>query len=309
MSLVEVVQRIVGPWLMLADAAYYLPATIVGLVRSRNWSTLFSWSKFQSVWFGRFWAYMGPQVRMGVEPIVVPLLKGRVSHGKKLEEGEELSTAPLPVSGTVIEVGPGSGMWVSVFKEIGIATEEETGDGDDAIRKRKNVASSSTEVSTSGGITKIYGVEPNAGQHGALRQRVHDAGMDDVYEIVPVGIQDVADAANAITSNSVDCVVTILCLCSIPEPQHNIRALYDYLKPGGRMYVFEHVCNRKHWSIYLYQKWINLFWPVMVGGCELQRDTGRYLREAGPWSNVDLSPLAGELWFQSVPHVVGVLTK
>ncbi|ERS98742.1 uncharacterized protein SPSK_06501 [Sporothrix schenckii 1099-18] len=306
MSLLEVIQRIVGPWLMLADSAYYLPVTIVGLVRSGNWSTLFNWSKFQSAWFGRFWGYMGPQVRKGVEPIVVPLLKGRVSHGRKLNDGEEISTAPLPVSGTVIEVGPGSGMWVSVFKEIGIATQA-TADG--AVRQRKGIASTSTAVSTSGGVTKIYGVEPNAGVHDGLRQRVHDAGLEDVYEIVPVGIQDVAANSDAITANSVDCVVTILCLCGIPSPRDNIRALYDYLKPGGRMYVFEHVCNRKHWSIYLYQKWINLFWPIMVGGCELQRDTGRYLRDAGPWTNVDLSPLSGELWFQSVPHVVGVLTK
>lgn len=311
MGFVEVVQRIVGPWLMLADAAYYLPATIAGLVRSGNWSTLFRWDSFQSAWFGRFWGYMGPQVRMGVEPIVIPLLKGRVSHGRKLDEDEDLSTAPLPVSGTVIEVGPGSGMWVSVFKEIGLATEEASADAgsDGAVRQRKGVASASTAVSTSGGITKIYGVEPNAGVHDALRQRVHDAGMGDVYEIVPVGIQDVAASSSAITANSVDCVVTILCLCSIPSPQQNIRALYDYLKPGGRMYVFEHVCNRKHWSIYLYQKWINVFWPIFVGGCELQRDTGRYIRDAGPWSNIDLSPLSKELWFQAVPHVVGVLTK
>ncbi|CAK7234385.1 hypothetical protein SCUCBS95973_008917 [Sporothrix curviconia] len=302
MTLVEVVQRIVGPWLMLADAAYYLPHTIVGLIRTRNWSTLFSWSRFQSVWFSRFWAYMGPQVRTGVEPIVVPLLKGRVSHGRKLEDGETLETAPLPLSGSVIEVGAGSGMWVSLFKEIGIETPGKD-DSDSDVRQRK--AAASDVACTSGGITKIYGVEPNKGNHTALRQRVHDAGMDDIYEILPLGVEDIATA----NIPKADCVVTILCLCSIPSPRENIRALYGYLKPGGRMYVFEHVCNRKHWSIYLYQKFINLFWPHMVGGCELQRDTGRYLREAAPWSKVDLSPLANELWFQAVPHVVGVLTK
>ncbi|CAK7209443.1 hypothetical protein SBRCBS47491_000445 [Sporothrix bragantina] len=307
MPLLEFVQRMVGPWLMLASSAYYLPPTIFGLIRTRNWSTLFSWSKFQSVWFSRFWAYMGPEVRTSAEAIVVPLLKGRVSHGRMLEDGEKFETAPLPVSGTVIEVGPGSGMWVSVFKEIGIERPSSNSDGDSSdVRQRKTAASSSSDVaSTSGGITKIYGVEPNVGNHGALRQRIHDAGMDDVYEIVPLGVEDVATA----NIPKVDCVVTILCLCSIPSPRENIRALYTYLKPGGRMYCFEHVCNRKHWSMYLYQKFINLFWPHMIGGCELQRDTGRYLREAGPWSNVNLSPVVSEPWFQCVPHDVGVLTK
>ncbi|CAK7245051.1 MAG: hypothetical protein STHCBS139747_006617 [Sporothrix thermara] len=292
MALLEVVQRIVGPWLMLADAAYYLPPTVFSLIRTRNWSTLLSWSKFQSAWFSRFWAYMGPQ--------------GRVSHGRKLNDGEELDTAPLPVSGTVIEVGPGSGMWVSVFKEIGIETVSDVAtesDSNSGMRQRK--AATSDVASTSGGITKIYGVEPNTGNHGELRQRIHDAGMDNVYEIVPLGIEQVA-AANI---PKVDCVVTVLCLCSIPSPRENIHAIYELLKPGGRMYVFEHVCNRKHWSVHLYQKFINLFWPHMIGGCELQRDTGRYIREAGPWSNVNLSPLTSEVWFQVIPHIVGVLTK
>ncbi|CAK7274756.1 hypothetical protein SEPCBS57363_006324 [Sporothrix epigloea] len=247
---------------------------------------------------------MGPQVRKAVEPVVVPLLKGRVSHGRLLADDEELETAPLPVSGSVIEVGAGSGMWVSLFKEIGFETASiASSDTSSNVRHRKPEAS--VIASTSGGITKIYGVEPNESNHTALSRRVIEAGMEDVYEIVPLGIEDVG-AANI---PKVDCIVTVLCLCSIPSPQENIRALYGFLKPGGRMYVFEHVCNRKHWSIYMYQKFINLFWPYMVGGCELQRDTGRYLREAAPWSSIDLSPLANELWFQAVPHVVGVLTK
>ncbi|CAK7274262.1 hypothetical protein SEPCBS119000_006080 [Sporothrix epigloea] len=196
-------------------------------------------------------------------------------------------------------------MWVSLFKEIGFETAGNANGGNGTSNVRQRNPNAPDLASTSGGIVKIYGVEPNESNHTALRRRVHEAGMEGVYEIVPLGIEDVA-AANI---PKVDCIVTVLCLCSIPSPEENIRMLYNYLKANGRLYVFEHVCNRKHWSIYLYQKFINLFWPYMVGGCELQRDTGRYLREAAPWSNVDLSPLANELWFQAVPHVVGVLTK
>jgi hypothetical protein len=39
------------------------------------------------------------------------------------------------------------------------------------------------------------------------------------------------------------------------------------------------------------------------------RDTATTVREAGPWSQVDLHPLQGEPWFYTMPHIIGVLTK
>lgn len=45
-----------------------------------------------------------------------------------------------------------------------------------------------------------------------------------------------------IGKESVDCIVSILCLCSIPEPEKNITKLYELLKKGGRgifTYMFE----------------------------------------------------------------------
>jgi hypothetical protein len=39
------------------------------------------------------------------------------------------------------------------------------------------------------------------------------------------------------------------------------------------------------------------------------RDTGKWLREAGPWSDVDLCSLADEAWYFTMPHIIGVLTK
>ena len=47
----------------------------------------------------------------------------------------------------------------------------------------------------------------------------------------------------------------------------------------------------------------------MIGGCELQRETEKWLREAGPWSDIDLEHPDEEPWFSTLPHVIGVLTK
>ncbi|OAA58941.1 methyltransferase [Niveomyces insectorum RCEF 264] len=320
MGVVGVVRYLLDPWLFMASSALYLPSTIFHLIRRRQWSTLFRWHRLRSAWFGNFWVHVGPQVREGGETVVIPLLQGRVRHGRVLEDGEKKKTSP-PLSGTVVEVGAGSGLWVSVFRELGCSMKPSSssssssssfsssssksgsgGSSKSGSRQRKSSAS------TSGVITKIYGVEPNAAVHDSLREHVAAAGLQGVYEIVPTGIEDLA-ATGKIAKGSVDCIVSILCLCGIPEPEHNIHQLYGYLKPGGRMYVYEHVRCTRHWTIALYQRLVNLFWPSFLGGCQLRRETGRYLREAGPWTSVDLVQPVAEPWYHVVPHIVGVLTK
>jgi SAM-dependent methyltransferase len=208
------------PWQFMFLSLSFLPGTILSLLTTFNLTPLISWRQFQPLWFGRFWAHAGPLVRQGAEENVVPLLAGHISHGQLLP-----APAHPPLSGTVLEIGPGSGMWVSLF-------------------------------SGQGQVRRIYGVEPNAAVHGLLQSQIDAAGLRDVYEIVPVGIQDLARSGR-VERGSVDCIVTVLCLCSIPDPKANIAELYGYLKPGGRWYVYEHVrCWRSQgWWMRFYQGW------------------------------------------------------
>lgn len=95
-------------------------------------------------------------------------------------------------------------------------------------------------------VTKIYGVEPNKDHHEKLRERVREAGLEGVYVIVPVGVEELREwkgegGEKGIGKESVDCVVTLQCLCSIPRPRDMMRELYGYLKEGGMWIVFEHV--------------------------------------------------------------------
>ncbi|KAH8911697.1 hypothetical protein BR93DRAFT_921676 [Coniochaeta sp. PMI_546] len=146
--------------------------------------------------------------------------------------------------------------------------------------------------------------------HPQLQASITKAGLDDVYEIVPVGIESLASSGK-VQKGSVDAIVSILCLCSIPDPEHNIKELYSYLKPGGRWYVFEHVkCSAKHGlGMRLYQVLVNLFWPHCLGGCQLGRDTEASLRRAGKWTSVDLVFTEGDEWCTVCPHIFGTLTK
>ncbi|KAI3396913.1 hypothetical protein diail_11526 [Diaporthe ilicicola] len=281
-SLTEILWFLLDPWLFMSQALLRLPPTILRLLLHGQFKTLLSPSRLQSAWFGAFWATAGPGVRETGEARVIPLLEGFVTGGNVVEQPQHDS-----ISGTVIETGPGTGMWVSLFSKL----------------------------HTSGrGITKIYGVEPNADVHAALRKNVAAAGLQDTYQVVPHGIEDLARSGR-VPKESVDCIVSILCLCSIPDPGYNIKELYGYLKPGGRWYVYEHVrCESERLrecglSMRVYQAFVNIFWPRVIGGCQLCRNTPKMLREAGPWTKIDLEQPDGEPWYHPLPHILGVLTK
>ncbi|KAK1572766.1 methyltransferase domain-containing protein [Colletotrichum navitas] len=288
----EVFWGLVGPWIFLSKSFYYLPPTILGLIRSADFATLLSPSRLQDVWFSAFWAWWGPRIRAGNSDRMVALLEGRVTGGSTVED-----PVHPPVSGVVLEIGPGSGLWVSLFSKGGKKSEASQG----AVRRR-----------IAEGVSKVYGVEPNTDVHPVLRERVLEAGLDGTYEIVPTGIESLSDPTawnGKIEKGSVDCIVSILCLCSIPEPEKNIPELYSYLKKGGRWYLYEHVKATHSWPIRLYQRFVNLVWPRALNGCQLCRDTGKTLRSAGPWADIDVSQPPIEPWYQIVPHIFGTFTK
>ena len=127
--------------------------------------------------------------------------------------------------GVVLDIGPGSGEWLTCF---------------DKSR-----------------VSRIYGVEPNRDHHERLRERIKEAGLEGVYVIAPVGVEDLGNWKGAgkgeLGKGEVDSVVTVFCLCSVPQPKRMIGHLYGYLKEGGNWIVYEHVVTREGGLIALYQ--------------------------------------------------------
>lgn len=91
-------------------------------------------------------------------------------------------------------------------------------------------------------ITKIYGVEPCLHLHEALRRQVKECELDDIYEIVPSGIEDVMELKrHGIGLGTMDTVLSVQVLCSVPDPDEMMRRLYALMKPTGQLIVYEHV--------------------------------------------------------------------
>ena len=115
-------------------------------------------------------------------------------------------------SGTVLEIGPGSGNQLPRYD------------------KTKT--------------NKIYGIEPNAELHDALRKSIKKAGLSDIYNLVPCGIEDEAELKRfGVEKGGIDSLLSVQVLCSVPRPKEVVAQLYGLLKPGGQLIVYEHTSS------------------------------------------------------------------
>ncbi|EGX95597.1 Methyltransferase type 11 [Cordyceps militaris CM01] len=291
--------KMIGPWIFIGMAVAHFPQAISSLVSSGQYAKLLSPSEILAVAFGLFWGTVGPTIKEDFKPRVVPVLQGRVRDGKIVDE-----VVSEPVSGVIMEVGAGSGMWMDVIAGFTAAGAGADGPAS-GLRRRKTDAA--------GVVTKIYGVEPNEISAASLRKRVATMGLDGIYEVVPVGIEQVTDPTawdGEIPEGSLDCIVSICCLCSIPDQEKNIQYLYKLLKPGGRWYIHEHVkVTRGGALLNWYQAYVGFFHGLVMGGCQLRRSTLPNILSAGPFSEVNVGHPEDETDYDVIPWVMGVLTK
>lgn len=82
----EVLLGLLHPWVFMGLSASWIPHTIKTLFQNRNFDILFSPTRFQDAWFGNFWGWAGPNVKLSAEAKVIPLLEGRTKGGRILNE-------------------------------------------------------------------------------------------------------------------------------------------------------------------------------------------------------------------------------
>jgi ubiquinone/menaquinone biosynthesis C-methylase UbiE len=105
--------------------------------------------------------------------------------------------------------------------------------------------------------------------------------------------------------NSFDTVICSFVLCSVDSPQKGLAEMRRVLKPGGELRFVEHVRYPGGVGSTV-QKLINPVWGWMSGGCQLDRDTEREIREAG-FSVTEVSrEMMGPIVDPSRPIVIGI---
>ena len=77
-----------------------------------------------------------------------------------------------------------------------------------------------------------------------------------------------------------DAVIGTLVFCSIPNPARALAEVRRVLRPGGRLYLVEHVRSHQAW-LGPAQDWLAPVWHWGTGGCHLNRETEATVRAAG----------------------------
>ncbi len=84
----------------------------------------------------------------------------------------------------------------------------------------------------------------------------------------------------AFPDDTFDAAVATLVFCSVERPIVGFREVRRVLKPGGKLYLIDHVRSHHAWLGRLQDR-LNPRWHAFAEGCNLNRDTEGNVRAAG----------------------------
>ncbi|KAJ7077881.1 hypothetical protein B0H15DRAFT_861292 [Mycena belliarum] len=168
-------------------------------------------------------------------------------------------------------------------------------------------------------VKAYIALEPNALMHGPLRARAAAAGFseaDGSFLVLPYGVEDTAQicAGLAAAGLRVDTMLSIMTLCSIPDPQRSLTALvHEVLVPGGQLLFYEHVRSPRR-DVAWWQSFWTPIWKRTFDGCCLDRPTHLWIAEmedagGNMWSEQRLWGKEGEPEEHLFWHQVGRFVK
>jgi ubiquinone/menaquinone biosynthesis C-methylase UbiE len=145
-------------------------------------------------------------------------------------------------------------------------------------------------------VQRVVAVDPSTEGAKLARKRIAAARFP--VEYVPLTGETI-DAPDA----SFDSVVSTFTLCSIPDPSAALAQIRRVLKPGGGLFLVEH--GRSHEpKVQRWQDRMNGVQKTICGGCNINRDIQRLVRDAGfRFDQVDQYYVAG------MPKLSSFLTR
>lgn len=145
---------------------------------------------------------------------------------------------------------------------------------------------------------QVLACEPAEDMLRRAEEKLQQAVVADI-ELVHAGVGDEA-LDDRIAPHSLDAIVCTLVLCTVPDPQAAFEAFRRWLKPGGQLLILEHVQPLEgQWRRQVFQ-FIQPVWGCVAEGCQLNRPTGQWLREAG------FAPVWERRFERGLPFLQGV---
>jgi ubiquinone/menaquinone biosynthesis C-methylase UbiE len=122
-------------------------------------------------------------------------------------------------------------------------------------------------------VQAITAIDPNPGMERFARRRCEQLGIE---------VERHQGNAEALPfdTQSFDCVVSTLTLCSIPNVAGALNEVRRVLKPGGEFLFFEHGRHPEaKWN--RWQDRLDTLWGKLFDGCHINRDIGALVAQAG----------------------------
>jgi ubiquinone/menaquinone biosynthesis C-methylase UbiE len=122
-------------------------------------------------------------------------------------------------------------------------------------------------------IEQIVGLDPGLEMHPQARRRSRRAGIE--VELVGLSAERIP-----YDDRTFDTVLVTYSLCTITDPAAALTEMRRVLKAGGLLIFCEHGLA-PDLSVRRWQERLTPLWSKLAGGCHLDRDVPRLLRQAG----------------------------
>ena len=142
-------------------------------------------------------------------------------------------------------------------------------------------------------VTKYVALEPNALMHPEIRTTAAKKGFTEesgTLLILPYGAEQTSLIVSALGGpHAVDTLISIMSLCTIPDPEQTLNALVnEVLKPGGTLLFYEHVLSPRDDVAWWQRFWAPL-WVRIMDGCRIDRPTHVWIEKMDVWAE-------GKVW-------------